>query len=117
MIPGPASCSSNCSHRSSALFNGFVRNALGSCIDYDWPRSDFHRPGAAESVELTFNLEEGAADGDLDLYAKELLSSAQKRHKIFYEDLVLKAFCEAERAHRGQVLAGIRVYELGGICA
>ncbi|KAK4762660.1 hypothetical protein SAY86_008428 [Trapa natans] len=103
----PSSCGSSCSsHRSSsALFKGLVRNALGSCIDYDCSRSDFRHPGAAESVELTFNLEEGVADGDLDCHAKELLSSAQKRHAIFYEDLVLKAFCEAERAHRGQTRA------------
>lgn len=107
VLPSPGSCSGSGSYRSSALFNGFVRSALGSCIDYDSPRSDICGLGAVEAVELTFNLEEGAAREDLDLYAKELLLSTQKRHKIFYEDLVLKAFHEAEKAHRGQVLAAI----------
>ncbi|OWM79915.1 probable GTP diphosphokinase RSH2, chloroplastic [Punica granatum] len=105
VLPGPGSCSSSSSYRSSAMFSGFVRSALGSCIDYDSPRSDFRGPGAVDAVELTFNLEEGAQEGDLEPYAKELLLSAQRRHKIFYEDLVLKAFHEAEKAHRGQIRA------------
>ncbi|CAH9118552.1 unnamed protein product [Cuscuta europaea] len=41
----------------------------------------------------------------MEPYAKELLLIAQTRHKIFHEDLVVKAFYEAENAHRGQVRA------------
>lgn len=36
-------------------------------------------------------------------HSKELLVGAQSRHEIFYEDIVVKAFHEAEKAHRGQV--------------
>jgi GTP pyrophosphokinase len=32
-----------------------------------------------------------------------LLASAQDRHRIFQEEVVVKAFLEAEKAHRGQV--------------
>ena len=39
----------------------------------------------------------------LGLKSRELLLGAQLRHKIFCEDFVVKAFHEAEKAHRGQV--------------
>ena len=71
----------------SVLLNGFVRNSLGSCLDHDVD-------------ELTFNMEDHFVFGD---GVVELLASAQLRHKIFYEDFVIKAFYEAEKAHRGQV--------------
>uniref|UniRef100_A0A803KR21 GTP diphosphokinase n=1 Tax=Chenopodium quinoa TaxID=63459 RepID=A0A803KR21_CHEQI len=41
---------------------------------------------------------------------EELLASAQIRNKIFYEDFVIKAFYEAEKAHRGQVRASGHPY-------
>eukprot|EP01018_Ginkgo_biloba_P007990 Gb_01654 [translate_table: standard] len=41
----------------------------------------------------------------LDPYAEEILRDAQTRHKIFNEEFVIKAFYEAEKAHRGQVRA------------
>lgn len=80
----------------NGLLNGFVRNSLGSCLDHD-------------VEELTFSMEEqcvfvggGGVEG--------LLASAQIRHKIFYEDFVIKAFYEAEKAHRGQVRASGHPY-------
>ncbi|KAJ7951505.1 RelA/SpoT [Quillaja saponaria] len=95
----------------SGLFNGFVRNALGSCVDYDLPNSELHT-GALDvdssSVlvdELTFNLEETFVVGSSEPYAKELLMGAQFRHKIFCDEFVIKAFYEAEKAHRGQMRA------------
>ncbi|KAK2365486.1 putative GTP diphosphokinase RSH2, chloroplastic [Trifolium repens] len=39
---------------------------------------------------------------EIEPYAKKLLISAQLRHKIFYDEFVVKAFCEAEKAHIGQ---------------
>lgn len=110
VFQGPVSCSSSVvgSARSppmslqSGLFNGFVRNALGSCVDYDSPSFGVHgdelNVGLAE--ELTFNME---VEGTSEPYVKELLLNAQLRHKIFCEDFVVKAFYEAEKAHRGQV--------------
>ncbi|XP_061342888.1 probable GTP diphosphokinase RSH2, chloroplastic [Gastrolobium bilobum] len=126
---GPVSCSSCSTVRSvrsstpvrigcerggtNGFFDGFVRNALGSCLDYDSPSFKVHRGGdldvgASSSVlvdELTFNLEDTFVDGDFEPYAKKLLLGAQLRHKIFCEEFVIKAFCEAEKAHRGQMRA------------
>ncbi|KAH7655413.1 Nucleotidyltransferase protein [Dioscorea alata] len=82
------------------LINGFVTNALGSCLDYDSP--SFPMPGGSDlddGEELAFNLEDG-----LDVATPmNLLAGAQERHKIFFDELVIKAFYEAEKAHRGQV--------------
>ncbi|XP_058784689.1 probable GTP diphosphokinase RSH2, chloroplastic [Vicia villosa] len=59
--------------------------------------------------ELTFNLKDTVVEGcfgfEFEPYAKKLLMSAQLRHKIFCEEFVIKAFCEAEKAHRGQMRA------------
>ncbi|XP_031497179.1 probable GTP diphosphokinase RSH3, chloroplastic [Nymphaea colorata] len=127
-------------HR-DGLFNSFVRNALGFCVDYDSPSfpmpigSVTHEstpvmavapplsPTAAVDEELTFNMEDNfvndfslssyndegylghCGDRHLEPYAREILRDAQKRHGIFHQEFVLKAFYEAERAHRGQVRA------------
>lgn len=85
------------------LFNGFVRNALGSCVDYD-PTS-FEVNGSGIVDELTFNMDDSLTESNLEPYARGLLSNAQLRHKIFSEDFVVKAFFEAEKAHRGQMRA------------
>ncbi|KAL5755562.1 hypothetical protein ACOSQ2_020308 [Xanthoceras sorbifolium] len=50
-------------------------------------------------------MEDSLADVELQSYAKEFLVAAQLRHKIFCEDFVIKAFYEAEKAHRGQMRA------------
>ncbi|KAK2652023.1 hypothetical protein Ddye_011879 [Dipteronia dyeriana] len=88
----------------NGLFDGFVRNALGSCVDYDSPSFRVEEHGGLVD-ELTFNMEGSFVEGDLESYAKELLVSAQLRHKIFCEDFVIKAFYDAEKAHRGQMRA------------
>lgn len=56
--------------------------------------------------ELGLEMDMGSAEieADCEPYAKEMLAGAQSRHKIFHDELVAKAFFEAERAHRGQVL-------------
>jgi len=79
----------------SGLFNGFVRKALGSCVDYEF---------GSDSVlvdELTFPMEVDT----IKPYARDLLRRAQLRHKIFNDESVIKAFYEAEKAHRGQMRA------------
>ena len=72
-----------------------------SCLDYDLDAGD----SSAMVDELTFNLEDNFVEGGFHFepYAKKLLLGAQMRHKIFCEEFVIKAFCEAEKAHRGQV--------------
>jgi hypothetical protein len=56
---------------------------------------------------LAFNLEDTFVKGcfgfEIEHKAKKLLISAQLRHTIFYDEFVVKAFCEAEKAHTGQV--------------
>lgn len=56
--------------------------------------------------ELGPELDMGSAEieADCEPYAKEMLAGAQSRHKIFHDELVVKAFFEAEKAHKGQVL-------------
>ncbi|PON88943.1 RelA/SpoT [Trema orientale] len=97
---------------SSGLFNGFVRGALGSsCIDYDsrsfGVRGDDLDVGSSAALldEMTFNIEDGFSECDSEPYAKDLLLAAQLRHKIFCDEFVVKAFYEAEKAHRGQMRA------------
>ncbi|XP_027334046.1 probable GTP diphosphokinase RSH2, chloroplastic isoform X1 [Abrus precatorius] len=119
---GPVSCSSTRSSTpvrircerggTCGLFDGFVRNALGSsCLDYDSPSfsvrgGDLDAGDSSALVdELTFNLEDAFVEGGFEPYAKKLLLGAQLRHKIFCEEFVIKAFCEAEKAHRGQMRA------------
>ncbi|XP_024020877.1 probable GTP diphosphokinase RSH2, chloroplastic, partial [Morus notabilis] len=97
---------------SSGLFNGFVRGALGSsCVDFDSTgfevREDNLDVGLSAALvdELTFNIEGGFSESNSEPYAKDLLLAAQLRHKIFRDEFVVKAFYEAEKAHRGQMRA------------
>lgn len=121
VFQGPISCSSSSSSvvvggdvnyessirsGTSGLFDGFVRNALGSCLDYDPPSFEVSHGGDLED-ELTFDLEGAFVEGSVEPYARELLLGAQLRHKIFHEEVVIKAFYEAEQAHRGQVYRSI----------
>ncbi|KAI3988473.1 hypothetical protein MKX01_026287 [Papaver californicum] len=97
---------------SSGLFNGFVRNALDSaCLDYDSPSFNIEDSTFDTTTglvdELTFSMEGNFSV--VDPYAKELLVNFQSRHKIFYEDIVVIAFHEAKKAHRGQVILVILV--------
>ncbi|KAK2353288.1 RELA/SPOT protein [Trifolium repens] len=117
----PVSCSNSMGTSRSAagknssggLFDGFVRSALGSsCLDYDSTGVRFRGAGGDTDGgvdELTFNLEDTFMEGcfgfEFEPYAKKLLMSAQLRHKIFCDEFVIKAFCEAEKAHRGQMRA------------
>ncbi|XP_072998474.1 probable GTP diphosphokinase RSH2, chloroplastic [Typha latifolia] len=126
VLQGPVSCSGSGTSRSppvlrpprewmgsdwkagrDRLFSGFVRNALGSCLDYVSPSLPLQGGGQVESgidvEELTFELDE--MEPSIEPYARELLAGAQSRHKIFYEELVVKAFYEAEKAHRRQMRA------------
>lgn len=115
VFQGPISCGGssgtvggNMSYQSSIrggtgkMFDGFVRNALGTCLDS--PSVEVSSGGLdLEEDELTFNFEDVFVGSRSEPYAKELLRNAQVRHKIFCEDVVIKAFYEAEQAHRGQV--------------
>ncbi|KAK6148749.1 hypothetical protein DH2020_016274 [Rehmannia glutinosa] len=97
---------------SGGMFNGFVRHALGSSVDYEASPlaldvKDFDLSASSNALstcdhELTFNMEDNFVGTDLPSYAKDLLSEAQSKHSIFRDDFVVKAFYEAEKAHRGQ---------------
>ncbi|XP_008786660.2 probable GTP diphosphokinase RSH2, chloroplastic [Phoenix dactylifera] len=124
VFQGPVSCSGSGSARSPSLvrttrewssgdwrvgkdriFSGFVRNALGSCLDFNSPSLSRPGGGGFNVEELDFNLEESLHEeaSACEPYARDLLARAQSRHKIFYEEFVVKAFYKAEEAHRGQM--------------
>nr|CAD1826117.1 unnamed protein product [Ananas comosus var. bracteatus] len=126
VFQGPVSCGGSGASRSPAvsrpprdwlgsdwrvgrdrLFSGFVMNALGSCLDYVPPSFPIQGDIATDVGDLSFELDESLVEIEpiCEPYAKELLIGAQSRHKIFYEELVVKAFYEAEKAHRGQTRA------------
>ncbi|KAL9267055.1 putative GTP diphosphokinase RSH2, chloroplastic [Drosera capensis] len=105
---------------STGLFSSYANNTLGSIsgLDQGSPSFEIHSSSLALNSsmtyddELTFDMEDSSAlvkDGgmgrNLQPYLKDLLTSAQLRHSIFYDELVLKAFYEAEKAHRGQMRA------------
>lgn len=76
-------------------------------MDYDSPSFPISG-GLVEDQELAFSFEESFGDifpRSCEPYALRLLAGAQSRHKIFHEDIVIRAFYEAEKAHRGQVRA------------
>ncbi|CAL5396506.1 unnamed protein product [Camellia sinensis] len=88
--------------------NGFVRHALGSCVDYDLPSFCGSIQIDSSSVviyELPFTMDDNFVELSCEPYAKDLLLGAQSRHGIFREDFLVKAFYEAEKAHRGQMRA------------
>lgn len=85
---------------SNGLFSGFIGRAVASCVDFDSQRFELGNYGCDQGDELTFNMEDSFQDSN---YAKDLLLNAQLKHDIFYDDVVVKAFYEAEKAHRGQV--------------
>ena len=90
------------SNTTNGLFSGFVRNSigLGACLDHD--SSSFRLNSCPLDVEeLTFSMEDNFV---VDIGVEDLLASARRRHDIFYEDVVVMAFYEAEKAHRGQVM-------------
>ncbi|WOL09384.1 hypothetical protein Cni_G18137 [Canna indica] len=88
------------------LLNGFVGYALGSCLDYDSPTLPVPGDGSGVNAEdLPFDLDEslGELGTSVEPYANDLLVGAQSRHKIFNDKAVVKAFFEAEKAHKGQM--------------
>jgi len=91
------------------LFRSFVRNALGSCLEYDAPSLPIPGRSVIDMDEFPFD-EEETLDESCDPSARKILSVAQSRHKIFYEEIVVKAFYEAEKAHRGQMRANGDLY-------
>lgn len=116
VFQGPTSCSSSTGNLSSSLplrigrekscsysynrglFSGFVTHALGSCVDYDSMDST-----SVMRDELPFSMEGDVVESSGGTCIDELLLGSQLGHKIFSEELVVKAFYEAEKAHRGQV--------------
>ncbi|KAF8090963.1 hypothetical protein N665_0460s0006 [Sinapis alba] len=82
---------------STRLFNGFIRKAVGSCVDYETEDS------VLVDEQLPFPMDDGFERRQP--YARDLLRRAQLKHKIFQDESVIKAFYEAEKAHRGQMRA------------
>lgn len=85
------------------LFSSFMHNALSSCIDYA-PVTSLPLGVRPAATELAFELDENLSEAELSCEpdAHELLAGAQACHRIFRDELVIKAFFKAKRAHRGQ---------------
>ena len=77
------------------MFNGFIRKAVGSCVDYD-------TDSVLLDEQLPFAMDDEGEERRQP-YARNLLKRAQLKHRIFEDESVIKAFYEAEKAHRGQV--------------
>lgn len=97
VLRSPVSCSSSTSNgvKSLPIKIGRQRSNRRSYLDYDSTSFRSSQPSVMID-ELPF---------DMDLRSglcNDLLFDAQSRHKIFRDELVIKAFYEAERAHRGQ---------------
>ncbi|CAF2080867.1 hypothetical protein BRARA_F00068 [Brassica rapa] len=82
---------------SSRLFNGFIRKAVDSCVDYE-------TDSVLVDEQLPFAMDDEGEERRQP-YARNLLRRAQLKHKIFEDESVIKAFYEAEKAHRGQMRA------------
>lgn len=94
---------------SYGLFHGFIGRAASSasassCVDYDSPCFEQiindYTSCDDQLDDLTFHMDDNFVDSN---YAKDLLLYAQSKHEIFYDHLVINAFYEAHKAHRGQV--------------
>ncbi|KAG2304610.1 hypothetical protein Bca4012_063660 [Brassica carinata] len=83
---------------SSRLFSGFIRKAVGSCVDYD-------TDSVLADEQLPFPMDDEGGGERRQPYARDLLRRAQLKHRIFEDESVIKAFYEAEKAHRGQMRA------------
>ncbi|XP_076926769.1 putative GTP diphosphokinase RSH2, chloroplastic [Bidens hawaiensis] len=81
-------------------FKGVVTHALSSysCVDY----SSGVRSGFNLAEELTFVMDDS---GLKEPNSEHMLFAAQLKHNIFNDELVVKAFYEAARAHKGQMRA------------
>lgn len=119
VIQGPGSLSSTPSMRFSPerdgsfrggtkrLFKGFVTHAIGSYVDH----SSSFRMHDNLAEELTFIMDDNNLKApNPDPSAKDMLLAAQLKHNIFNDELVIKAFYEAAKAHKGQVLTNVLLY-------
>ncbi|KAJ8471182.1 hypothetical protein OPV22_025525 [Ensete ventricosum] len=80
--------------------------ALGSYLNYDSPSLPVSGGvGSVNADDLPFDFEEslGELGTSVEPYAIELLAGAQSRHKMFTDEFVVKAFYEADKAHKGQM--------------
>ncbi|XP_073048315.1 probable GTP diphosphokinase RSH2, chloroplastic [Primulina eburnea] len=102
---------------SGGLFNGFMRHALGSCVEHGSSTLTLNMtdidpsPSNVVAEELTFAMDDNNfTELELPPYAKDMLFEAQSKQFIFRDDNVVKAFREAEKAHRGQMRASGHPY-------
>lgn len=82
----------------NGLFNRFVAHAVGSCVN-NYDSTSF------ELDQLPFSMDDDDDSLGESNYATDLLATAQLRHNIFTDHLVIRAFNQAEKAHRGQMRA------------
>lgn len=77
----------------------FTFNLEGSFVEaFQSPHETLHKFEKGSLVNTTDRWR-------LEPYVDEILRDAQRRHEVFRDEFVVKAFYEAEKAHRGQVRA------------
>lgn len=85
--------------RPSTLDDEFTFNIEGSFVEIKHGQDEVH--GKFDDIRLP----DATIPGQLHPSVNEILKNAQSRYKVFNEELVIKAFYEAEKAHSGQVRA------------
>ncbi|KAH9320639.1 hypothetical protein KI387_015278, partial [Taxus chinensis] len=88
----------------STLDEEFTFNIEGTFVETMHRRDELHTKIEKE------RLSDATEICPLDPNVNEILKSAQSRHEIFKDKLVITAFYEAEKAHRGQVRASGDLY-------
>ncbi|KAI4381831.1 hypothetical protein MLD38_007867 [Melastoma candidum] len=118
VLHGPVSCCRSDAYADGSVCLGFVSKASGNpsvdsySYDLSSPMAIFS--GMADPDELTFSMEYNCRElgnGDQGNHSvEEILVAAQARHRKFHEETMVKAFYQAEWAHREQVCSNGHPY-------
>ena len=92
VINGPVTWTTTSSRR----FKGFVTHVFGTCVN----SSSRLNENDNYDDELMFSMDDENEEG----FVKEMLLDAQLKYNVFNDDLVVQAFFEAAKAHKGQVV-------------
>ncbi|PWA80970.1 HD/PDEase domain-containing protein [Artemisia annua] len=88
---------------SSRRFKGFVTHVFGACVDYSSNSNSFNlEEEENDDVELMFSMDD---ENEEAFVVEKMLLDAQLKYNVFNDDLVVKAFFQAAKAHKGQMRA------------
>ncbi|GKD98508.1 probable GTP diphosphokinase RSH2, chloroplastic, partial [Tanacetum coccineum] len=92
----PVSVINGCYGTRKLLFKRFVTHVFGTCVS-----NSTSSLNDDDDDELMFSMD----DDDDSNYENEMLLDAQLKYNVFNDDLVVKAFYQAAKAHKGQMRA------------